>query len=95
MNRSQNQTSQIRLWPRRNDEPTSELFAREKKRKVVLERKFRPEAPSAREDIRRQCKQIFLTDGTVFASRDTGLPLIGLAAAAASGVSDLVISLPK
>lgn len=65
------------------------------KKKVVLGEKFRPKAPSAREDIHRQCKQNFLTNGTVFVSRDTGLPLIGLAAAAASGASDSVISLPK
>lgn len=56
---------------------------------------FCPEAPSAREDIQVQCQQNFLTNGTVNVSRDTVLPLIGLAAAAASGASDLVISLPK
>jgi hypothetical protein len=65
------------------------------KKKVVLERKFRPEAPSAREDIQGQCQQNFLTNGTVYVSRDTVLPFIGLAAAAANGASDLVISLPK
>lgn len=54
----------------------------------MLEGKFCSKAPSAREDIQGQCQQNFLTNRTVFISRDIALPLKVLAAAAASGASD-------
>lgn len=42
MNRSQNQTSQIRLWQSRNDELASELFAWARKKKSCVGRKISP-----------------------------------------------------